>query len=205
MKTILAACAATGALCAGFWAGSAAAQATQPGKPPVVAGTLKPAAGQPGNPDTNGDGKLSPAEFAALREAMLLRLDVNHDGAITTAEVDADEDRGIAQEVDDTFKRFDTNGDGSVSKAEMTAVIKGQYKAKRSNGLGPLDADNNGTVTKAEIDQMAKAEFARADTNHDGFITRQELAAAQGGRGAPTSASAAAPRTVKAPAKSTKR
>ena len=41
------------------------------------------------NPDANGDGVISRAEYDAQGAQMFSRLDANHDGAITQAEIDA--------------------------------------------------------------------------------------------------------------------
>lgn len=190
---------ASGVALATLCAGAASAQTAAPAKPPVaVPLRVQPAAG----PDLNGDGRLSPEEFRTLREQPLQRLDANHDGSISTAEVEADEDRGIASEVASTFKKFDTNGDGSVSKAEMAAVIKAEVAAKRGGGgLGPIDMDKNGAITKAEIDQAADSDFKVIDANHDGFISREEMAAAQGGPAQRAAARPVAPKSVKAPTK----
>ena len=43
--------------------------------------------------------------------------------------------------------------------------------------LTKYDANHDGTVTKAEIEAGLKAEFAIADTNHDGCLAPDEVAA----------------------------
>jgi hypothetical protein len=51
-------------------------------------------------------------------------------------------------------------------------------------GLGPVlhEAlrDKDGAVTRAAYDAAVKAQFDKADTNHDGKLTREELRAAFG-------------------------
>ncbi|HEX7858240.1 MAG TPA: signal transduction protein [Sphingobium sp.] len=77
--------------------------------------------------DTNGDGKVSAAEWAAAAQArggagngggfadrMFARMDSNGDGFVDAAEIDA----MSAQR----FARLDTNGDGIVSADERAAA-----------------------------------------------------------------------------------
>jgi hypothetical protein len=38
-----------------------------------------------------------------------------------------------------------------------------------------MDANKDGAVTKAEFEAASKARFDRADTNHDGWLSKGEL------------------------------
>jgi Ca2+-binding EF-hand superfamily protein len=88
--------------------------------------------------DANHDGKLSPAEIQAWREAQrakrreaaFKRLDTNGDGGLSQSELDA---RVLAH-----FDRLDTNHDGVVSKEEMQAAHakwRGKFKDWRGHGM----------------------------------------------------------------------
>lgn len=76
--------------------------------------------------DTDGDGKVSRAEFLAERAGKgnpvrrFAKLDRNGDGLLDKAEIDAMQGRG--------FARLDANGDGLLSADERAAV--GARKAK---------------------------------------------------------------------------
>jgi Ca2+-binding EF-hand superfamily protein len=81
--------------------------------------------------------------------------------------------------------------------------------------MGMLDANLDGKITQAELKgrlgDMLKKYFTLIDTNHDGFIEKDELAAAMkmmGGRnvfgGKPATTTAAPPKVATAPAASAK-
>lgn len=73
----------------------------------------------------------------------------------------------------------------------LSAVMAGSVatltKADGKDGPGPMpmlnfeaiDADKDGSITAAEFDTFRAAEFAKADTNADGQISAEELAAKQ--------------------------
>ncbi len=106
--------------------------------------------------DTNKDGKLEPAERAAMRAdmkaKMLAKYDTNGDGKLEPAE------RAVVR-ADFAAKRFakmDTNGDGVVTLAEMQAFAAshpGHRHGRRFHGdhvrpeqggtqVGPTPTDN---------------------------------------------------------------
>ena len=78
--------------------------------------------------DTDHDGRVSKAEMRArlgargfMLDAFWGRLDLNHDGFLSRAEIDSLSDDG--------FRRADTNHDGVLDAAELAAL--------RSRGGGP--------------------------------------------------------------------
>jgi len=91
------------------------------------------------------------AEDAAVAQALFDRLDVNHDGVVSTAEMQAAHSRTPAQ------ARPATAGPG---RAAM------------------LDVNHDGFVSATEHAAMAVARFARMDTNKDAFVSSEEWAAA---------------------------
>ena len=95
--------------------------------------------------DTDHDGRISLAEFMAARQAepggggegrggdperQFQRLDANHDGFVTPAEVD-----GFSAE---RFARMDTNHDGVVTPEERMARRGGGYGGSASGAVQPL-------------------------------------------------------------------
>ncbi|WP_242129623.1 EF-hand domain-containing protein [Sphingobium sp. Sx8-8] len=147
--------------------------------------------------DANHDGVVTKAEFTAALEARFARLDANHDGKLTS------EDREILrqQRLDERFAAMDTNKDGQISKAEFVAAHQGRDGGHdgmdrpggperpgwghRGPGHGMMrggpdgDAAKDGTITKAEFMAGPLAMFDKADTNHDGKVTADEMKAAR--------------------------
>lgn len=115
------------------------------------------------------------AELQAGVAKMFARLDTNHDGWLTKAEVDAQaaqrsaklEQRAEKMDPTAMFNRLDANKDGKITVAEMDAV-RAQRAAAKGQKAPPAGSGK------------ANALFARADTNHDGVVTRAEFDAAIG-------------------------
>jgi Ca2+-binding EF-hand superfamily protein len=101
------------------------------------------------------------------------------------------------------LQRFDTNADGVISAEEIKAAKAGQFKAMDSNGDGKISADelvawqqarraefmlrrmdrtHDGVVDAADFQiagsRQATMMLARYDTNGDGQLSGDELAAA---------------------------
>lgn len=107
--------------------------------------------------DTNGDGKVSKEEAAALQDKKqgdwFDKVDANKDGFLTDDEVrqarDARRDhmRGeMKARGEERFKEADTNNDGQISLDEAQAKMP--RLAERFN---TLDADKNGMLSKEEL------------------------------------------------------
>lgn len=105
------------------------------------------------DPDLNKDGKVTLAEFQkAQADAMLGRLDADHDGRITQAEIKTMSDRAA-----------------SMGRPEA---------GERLNGMvGLMDANHDGVLTRAEIEAGAAVRFKRADADGDGALSKAELQA----------------------------
>ena len=103
--------------------------------------------------DADGDNRLSPAEHAAGAKKMFDVMDTNKDGKVTSAEMDA------AQKKISGKKR---RGDKKMSSREKIKVV---------------DTDGDGTLTAAEHEAGSKTMFDKMDSDKDGFLTREEVAA----------------------------
>lgn len=106
--------------------------------------------------DTNGDGKVSLAEFKAARVATTLRADTNKDGKVSKAELEA-----VA--------------------ARRAAKGGGEGKGGGGRMFGMMDANNDGFLTHPEIEKMVERRFQRLDVNGDGSLSAAEMQAAKRG------------------------
>lgn len=117
-----------------------------------------------GKADTNGDGKVSLAEFKAARIGMMMRADTNRDGKLSQAELEA-------------------------ARAQRASIRGGEGGGPPGGGQGGgrmfqlMDANHDGFLDKAEIGKMMERRFQKMDVDGDGFLSASELAAARPPRG----------------------
>lgn len=160
-----------------------------------------PAFAEPGR-DPMGGATETWADAKAKADVMWAKLDVNKDGVLNAADREA--------KMAEMFDRIDTNHDGSISKSEFMehhkAMMEGGWKQGKGRegapgsmppppgaGMGMMmgpgaqrlhkmaekaDTNHDGTITRAEFDAAVKARFDAADTNHDGKLTPEERRAA---------------------------
>jgi len=99
--------------------------------------------------DTNGDGVITREEFHAARERL--------------------------------FGRLDRNGDGYMDKDDLTGRLAGRQKAqgRLAELIAQFDRDGDGRLSKAEFVDGPTLAFDQADTDHNGQLSKQEVAAAK--------------------------
>ncbi len=114
--------------------------------------------------DTDGDGRVSQAEFTAKdgkTAADFARIDTNRDGFVTAAEMDA-------------YKaRKDSGKDHGQSGHQQSG-------AGNMGNMRAADTDGDGRVSRAEHTAWSAAEFSRMDSNRDGFLSSDEMEAHRG-------------------------
>ncbi|HEX6742228.1 MAG TPA: EF-hand domain-containing protein [Sphingomicrobium sp.] len=146
-------------------------------------------------------------EVTAHVREMFARLDANKDGAVTREEADAAH-RAMAGEMHKFTKRFeagdfphpdrgamfdrlDTNKDGSISRQEFMSarpeVRRESHVFVMRDGAGPVEVGGEPGAPGVKVMRfhhsgfgigMHKKMFERADANHDGRVSLQEMTAA---------------------------
>lgn len=107
-------------------------------------------------------------------------VDANHDGAISRDEAAA------APKLAGKFDEVDADHDGRILPAELKAYAKThrgmEGKAGKVKDLMSLDANHDGILTREEVAGNPKAmkRFEAADADHDGRVTAEEAAAVSG-------------------------
>jgi hypothetical protein len=156
--------------------------------------------------DTNGDGKITKAEFLAAEPpehgggmghgpgmgmgmGMGMQPGMGHgmgnpQGGMTDAQRRAFEA--------DFFKRLDTDGNGQLSPAEFAKAHEAMHAAMKELAFTNFDTNKDGVLTKDEFPPFPK-KVAAMDTNGDGKVTPDEMQAAKAKQAPPTSAPAPTP------------
>jgi len=125
--------------------------------------------------------------YAGTVETNFARMDTNHDGIVTKAELGAEQQHNVdlvksrlTQQMLAKFKQLDTNKDGQLSFQEFAAATPAVKVAETTDQtLQSLDSNHDGKVTLAEFRAIQLAKFDRADANHDGTVTPAEAQATQ--------------------------
>jgi Ca2+-binding EF-hand superfamily protein len=98
--------------------------------------------------DTNGDGLITRAEHVAGAKKIFTELDANKDGIVTAAEMEA----------------------ASIARGEKTTKNDKAIAEK----IREIDLNSDGRLTPAEHAAGSEKMFAKADTNGDGALSKQE-------------------------------
>lgn len=104
------------------------------------------------------------------------QIDTNHDGAISRDEAAA------APMLSSKFDEIDADHDGRVMPAELKAYAKTHRGGAKGGAFGKMDSNGDGVVTRDEVAANPKLarKFDEADMDHDGRVTLEEAKAAKG-------------------------
>lgn len=97
----------------------------------------------------------------------MLHFDANHDGSVTTAELNA----GLHAD----FTAADTNHDGVLEEDEIRAVNAARWASEASASTPLIDWNNDGHVDFHEFAAGPRALFEQIDRNNDGVLDNDEL------------------------------
>ena len=111
-------------------------------------------------------------------EELIKMMDSNKDGKLSKEEV-----KGPLK---DDFSKIDTNKDGFLTKAELDKAPKPESKGGKQEAskkkepsidelIKTMDANTEGKLSKEEAKGPLEKDFAKIDTNKDGFLSKAEL------------------------------
>jgi len=118
------------------------------------------------DPDANGDGKITLGEMKTMRMNRMMEADANHDGKVSKAEYDAARNARMAQ--------FAARGGPPPGAGRPGGPRPG---GPRRDAFKESDLNGDGFVTKAEVERAVTERFAKMDTGHKGYVTRDEMIA----------------------------
>lgn len=84
--------------------------------------------------DPNGDGKVTRAEFAAVRALCFARHDLNDDGALARTELQRRLPPRLLDRLDSWLARLDRDGDGQIRRDEFDQESDHRFRALDTNG-----------------------------------------------------------------------
>ena len=136
----------------------------------------------------NAPKPVSRADYVKNLDSNFARIDSNHDGSLSAAELGTEQQRelGLAknalqQQAQARFKQLDTNKDGQLSPAEFAAIAPTIRTSQTpQQALQALDSNHDGKLSADEFRAPQVAKFNKADANHDGTVTPAEAKAASG-------------------------
>lgn len=127
----------------------------------VLASSALPAQGGPQSP----------------RRPVLEALDLNHDGQLSPDEI---------EKSTESLLTLDRNHDGQLTPDEyLPQQPSHAAESDLQQRLMALDRNGDGVLTADEMPERMLPLFQRADTNHDGKVTRDEIAALAAAQAAP--------------------
>lgn len=134
--------------------------------------------------DTDGDGRISQAEFVARRLDRLTAADADRDGSVTREELRTVARARMQQRADARFTRLDADSDGAISREEFTArparaegaprPMRARFAPGRHGPRMGRHAAQRGPILIADVQTKTEQAFARLDADHDGFVTAEE-------------------------------
>lgn len=121
--------------------------------------------------DTDKSGSIDSAEFSAAAQA-LASSSSSSDSSTSSSSTTS------SSSVTDAFNALDTNSDGSLSTDELMAALKNTKPQGHEGGMPPPPPPPPSDSSSASSSTSSSSDiFSALDTNQDGSISADELAA----------------------------
>ncbi|HWC63260.1 MAG TPA: EF-hand domain-containing protein [Rhizomicrobium sp.] len=112
--------------------------------------------------------------------ALLLKYDANHDGALTRAELDA----GLKAE----FDSYDIGHSGCLNQDQVRVINQARIAEDQATATPLQDWNQDGCIDLKEFSTAANSLFDELDRNRDGSISKEEFNPRPPGVGRPAEA-----------------
>ncbi|MEK6398758.1 MAG: hypothetical protein V4734_11785 [Terriglobus sp.] len=114
------------------------------------------------------------------KRIVLEAIDTDGDGQLTAAEIAA---------APKSLLTLDKNGDGKITPVEYNPRLQDKTAGSDLEArLMLLDKNGDGVLTADEVPERMTPMFNKGDTNHDGKLTKEEIAAMSGKQADPQAA-----------------
>lgn len=123
-----------------------------------------------GRGEGRGEGRGRGPQQSYMRQSpILIALDSNHDGVLSADEID---------NAPASLRKLDKNGDGRLTEDELRPPSREPDPVDvLTQTLMALDKNNDGKIDKSELPERMQGMLKRGDTNHDGFLSAEEVRA----------------------------
>jgi Ca2+-binding EF-hand superfamily protein len=153
-----------------------------------------------GKADSNNDGAITVDELkahaAVRREEMFKKADKDNNGVLTAEELgrrwerlqvaDADKSGSVTRaELDQARAEGKLRGRGHMGRHHGHGHGEGDASCAKEHGhiFERMDKNNDGALTADEVKDRFWQHLVKADANHDGKVTKEELDQARAARG----------------------
>jgi Ca2+-binding EF-hand superfamily protein len=123
----------------------------------------------------NGISSFSSASILEMWQKMFNKTDTNSDGSIDKTEMSTLLQQNTSSVVDDIFSQLDTNQDNLISQIESNSGLAKLEQEMKNGGAG-MSAMSGMPPPPEKV-------FETADTDKDGFVSKDELSAVMGKNG----------------------
>jgi len=137
--------------------------------------------------DTDGNGRITREEIEAVRAAEFASTDLDGDGALSYAELQALEQQHKAERLAHRFATLDADDSGAISDREFVDGHPHEGATAAAFVFSTADTDANDRLSLTELEALKQLDpspwhFANLDQNSDGDVSQDEFVSASSPR-----------------------